>query len=701
MYNFKKANYVKFRSLLKNAPWDSLFITKDINIIWEKWKDLFLAAADASIPKAVVKSKNRSEWLSKETRIEIKRKRRMYRIMRRSYKERDIEKYKRQSNKVRFLTRRDHTYHLQKITCNLRTNPRPFWRWLKSTRNGKTTIPDILNTDGATASTNAQKATIFNDHFSSVFTREDNANIPELEEEISTDSNPDTIEDLVFDSAEVLEELSNINANKCGGPDGIPAILLKEGAQSIAPILARILNYSLEVGSLPRDWTRANVIPIHKKGNRHNPNNYRPISLTGHVVKIAERLIAMKIRQFVSPLITPVQHGFRPNHSCLTQLLQTIHCLAQSLDKGLSSHAVFLDFSKAFDSVPHQRLLLKLKHIGIRGRNLKWIEAFLTDREQRVIIQGQSSNWVKVTSGVPQGTVLGPLLFLIYINDLANAIRHSSIRLFADDCVLFKAVRSASDCEELQEDLGNIQSWCAKWQLRLNPAKCKAMNVTNKRNTIPCHYQIDAAVIEEVDSYKYLGVTVDNKLKWNHHVKATVARANGTLSLLRRTMYGCTRESKIRAYEAIVKPVLMYGEPAWRPSTRKAEEQLERVQKRAARWINARWLVQEKRWDTTYLDSLSSLQWLSLSNCRLLGTNCLTYKILHHYYPVLSPHIQPSTRHSHRLLCQNSRINSFRYSFFINAPFLWNDLPIGITSSASFTSFKHALSTHLYASQSN
>ena len=181
----------------------------------------------------------------------------------------------------------------------------------------------------------------------------------------------------------------------------------------------------------------------------------------------------------------------------------------------------------------------------------------------------------------------------------------------------------------------------------------------NKRNTIPCHYQIDAAVIEEVDSYKYLGVTVDNKLKWNHHVKATVARANGTLSLLRRTMYGCTRESKIRAYEAIVKPVLMYGEPAWRPSTRKAEEQLERVQKRAARWINARWLVQEKRWDTTYLDSLSSLQWLSLSNCRLLGTNCLTYKILHRYYPVLSPHIRPSTRHSHWLLCQNSRINSF------------------------------------------
>ena len=201
---------------------------------------------------------------------------------------------------------------------------------------------------------------------------------------------------------------------------------------------------------------------------------------------MAEHIIASKIRQFVSPMITPVP-GFRPNHLCLTQLLQTIHYLAESLDKGLSSHVTFLNFSKAFDLVPHQRLLLKLNHVGIRGRYLKWVTAFLTGREQRVIIQGQSSSWAKVTSGVPQGTALGPLLFLIYINDLASAIQHSSIRLFADDCVLFKAIRSASDCQGLQEDLNNVQNWCAKWQLRLNPSKCKPMNVTNKRNTIPCH----------------------------------------------------------------------------------------------------------------------------------------------------------------------------------------------------------------------
>ncbi|MDA8003108.1 MAG: hypothetical protein MPL62_17635 [Alphaproteobacteria bacterium] len=229
VYNLKKANFPKFRSILNNTHWDSIFITKDINSIWNKWKELFFAAADASIPKVFVKCKKRTNWLSKETRSEIKKKRRLYRMMKRSKKERDVETYKRQSNKVRYLTRRDHTQHLQRITLNLRSNPRPFWRWLKSTRNGKTTIPDISNPDGTNAATSVlQKATIFNNYFSTVFTQKDSSNIPVLEEELKSNSNPTTIEDLDFNSADVLEELSNINVNKCGGPDGIPAIIITE-----------------------------------------------------------------------------------------------------------------------------------------------------------------------------------------------------------------------------------------------------------------------------------------------------------------------------------------------------------------------------------------------------------------------------------------------------------------------------------------
>ena len=217
VYNFKKADFPEFRSILNNTHWDYIFITKDINSIWDKWKELFSTAADASIPKVFVKCKKRTDWLSKETRSEIKKKRR------------DVETYKRQSNKVRYLTRRDHTQHLQRITLNLRSIPRPFWRWLKSTHNGKTTILDISNPDGTNAATSVlQKATIFNNYFSTVFTQEDSSNIPVLEEELKLNSYPTTIEDLDFNSVDVLEELSNINVNKCGEPDGIPAIIITE-----------------------------------------------------------------------------------------------------------------------------------------------------------------------------------------------------------------------------------------------------------------------------------------------------------------------------------------------------------------------------------------------------------------------------------------------------------------------------------------
>ena len=160
-------------------------------------------------------------------------------------------------------------------------------------------------------------------------------------------------------------------------------------------------------------------------------NNYRPISLTSHVVEIIKRIVSKKMKEFVLPVLVPVQYGFRPGNFCLTQLLTTIHQLAESLDKGLSSHANFLDFNKAFDSVPHQRLLAKLDNIGIRGNTLRWIKAFLTDRQQRVIINGTSSDWTGVTSGVPQGTVLGPLLFsftsmtlyLIYVTQIPASLQ--------------------------------------------------------------------------------------------------------------------------------------------------------------------------------------------------------------------------------------------------------------------------------------
>ena len=254
--------------------------------------------------------------------------------------------------------------------------------------------------------------------------------------------------------------LSKIDVSKACGPDGVPGRLLKEGASSLSKPLFELFNLSTSGGKLPAEWTSANFTPVFKKGNKHIISNYRPISLTCLTVKILEKLVFNHIEEFLvnENKLNSSQHGFRKRHSCQTQLLETVHQWTKSLDRGDSTHVIFLDFSKAFDTVPHQRLLLKLDNIGIRGNLLNWITGFLEGRRQRVLVDGQKSDWVKVTSGVPQGSILGPLLFLVYVNDIGDDLE-SHTRLFADDCTLFREVSSKHDSCALQHDLTNLYNW--------------------------------------------------------------------------------------------------------------------------------------------------------------------------------------------------------------------------------------------------
>ena len=281
--------------------------------------------------------------------------------------------------------------------------------------------------------------------------------------------------------------LSLIDPSKACVPDCIPGRLLKEGAPWLSEPLVAFFNQSLQSGQLPSDWTCANVTPVHKKGSKHDPKNYRPVSLTSIVVKIMERLVHGKIN-FLNEhnKLNPSQHGFRSGHSCQTQLLETVHQWANILDRRSSSHVLFLDFSKAFDRVPHRRLLLKLYYIGVRGNLLRWIQAFLVSRRQRVVVNSYSLDWSPVSSGVPQGSILGPLLFLLYVNDIGTHLK-SQIRLFADDCTIFREIASREDCEVFQSDIHKLYQWTCKWQLHLNLSKCKALCISNKRTPPNLH----------------------------------------------------------------------------------------------------------------------------------------------------------------------------------------------------------------------
>ena len=228
------------------------------------------------------------------------------------------------------------------------------------------------------------------------------------------------------------------------------------------------------------------------------------------------------------------QHGFRHKRSCETQLILTIHDLAKSLDNGLQSDVIFLDFSKAFDKVDHKLLLQKLDHYGIRGGLLSWLRDFLTNRKQQVVIAGQQSLSANVTSGVPQGLVLGPLLFLCFINDLPDQIKRK-VKLYADDVLIYTTINTR-ELHRLQSDLITLEQWASKWNMVFNPTKCEFLRVTNKTNPILMQYIIQGQVIQEVTLAKYLGITINQHLTWNNHVKQVTNKC-----FLQRNLKHCPR----------------------------------------------------------------------------------------------------------------------------------------------------------------
>ena len=257
-------------------------------------------------------------------------------------------------------------------------------------------------------------------------------------------------------------------------------------------------------------------------------------------------------------ILTDQQHGFRKKRSCESQLILTLQDLASALEENEQIDAILLDFSKAFDKVSHQRFAIKLHHYGIRGHLLKWIQSFLANRSQQVMVEGHASTPAPVTSGVPQGTVLGPLLFLIYINDLPMKVS-STTRLFADDSLLYHRIRSPEDARILQEDLDKLQDWEKEWQMSFNPIKCEVIRVTNKRNHIKKPYQIHGHDLTLAKTGKYLGVTISSDLSWNAHVDTTVKKANNSLSFLRRNLARCPKDVKAQSYQTMVRPILEYA----------------------------------------------------------------------------------------------------------------------------------------------
>ena len=535
------------------------------------------------------------------------------------------------------------------------------------------------------ASSSKDKANVLNDFFSSVFTREDRSYIPDFPRA----SYNVPIADMSVTIEDVRKKLDALNPNKATGPDEIPPRLLKELAAVLAGPIAIIMNKSIQEGNLPSIWKKANVVPIFKKGKKNMSGNYRPVSLTSVTCKILEGLVRQKLVEHLTDnnLVTDYQHGFVSGRSCSTNLLAVLDAWTETLENEGCVDTVYLDFAKAFDTVPHERLLRKLSGLGVHGKILTRIRSFLSGRTQRVIVDGEESEWKDVVSGIPQGSVLGPMLFVCFVNNLPNAVT-SSVLLFADDTKIFTEV--PVNQQTLQQDLDKLQILSNEWQLRFNATKCKVMHLGKQSDPASYYMTSDgkAVTLETIQMEKDLGVNVNADLVFDQHVAIQTKKANKLLGMLRRSFTTLDEESLPLLYKAIVRPHLEYCNAAWQPKWKKEREELEAIQHRATKLIPT-------LKDFAYPDRLKALSLPSLYYRKAHGDMIECFKYIFGMYKVSTNFIpldsNSSTRgHSKKL--KLSAQKSCRAEFFTrritNA---WNSLPEGVISAPTLHTFKNRL----------
>ena len=659
---------------------------------WHELKQHINNLINDKVPHKWSTTRYNLSWFNRDLTRMTKRKQRLYNKAKQSKSQADWDKYKQCKKATTSEIRKAHNEYVErKLIRGLdEGSTKPFWRYVKSLRRDTSGIGS-LKQDGKLHNDPKAKAEILNNQFRSVFTKPSDAQIPEPQ-----GSRAPNLPPLEINCNGVYKLLSKLNVHKAMGPDQIPNIFLKETAIHTAELLTFIFNQSISTHTLPRDWLQANINPLFKKGNTNLAVNYRPVSLTCVCCKLLEHIIFSHVMAHLQThnLLSINQHGFRSGFSCETQLILTAHDLLQSFDHKHRVDIGVLDFSKAFDTVPHPHLLKKLDHLGIRGDLYQWLQAFLTNRDQRVVVDGAYSNFVHVESGVPQGTVLGPLLFLCHINDLPLST-NSHIRLFADDCLIYREINSLEDKVLLQKDLDSLQGWASNWGMRFNAQKCYILSTTTAREQTPYFYQLNGEILQSVPNTPYLGVTLSADLKFNVHLNKITAKSYQCLAFVRRNLKYCPEQLRRLSYISLIRSKLEYSSSVWDPHLRKDIDQLEKVQRRAARFIK-----RDYKYDSSVTQMLKDLDLSSLENRRKMSKLSLLFKIRNNLLCIKEDGYLERADSRTREASRNYKLKSaktelFKHSFFINTPKIWNNLPSDMKEIQSLESFKTAIRKHL------
>ena len=684
VYLYQKGDYESMRKdtleFAKEKYFNGHSDTRSVQENFDLLTSFIQDSADKHIPSKTSRSVSSIPWITPEIRRKIRRKNKTHAKAKNTGSSKLRSKFETLRRETKADVRKQHDLYVNYLVGDVKANPRDFYRYINSQKKDTQGIPPLKRKNGkGVAQSDLEKAEEFNGQFTDVFSKNEHTQVPLL------DRSAPFMNDIAVSKDGVIKLLKGLNPSKALGPDELHPRVLKELATELGPVLAHLFQQSIDTGEIPKEWSLANICPFFKKSDRSLACNYRPVSLTCVPCKLLEHIVCSNIMAHLDEykLLSDRQHAFRKGHSCETQLTTVINDWAKILDNRGQVDTFILDFENAFDTPPHELLKSKLFSYGIGGKTLKWIDSFLCFRQQRVVVNGVKSDWAPVLSGVPQGTVLGPLLFSLYINDISSDIE-SEIRLFADDCVCYREINDEKDTMKLQRDIDRLGSWARKWGMRFQPVKCNMMQLTRKRiKKIHASYTLEGTNLENVESIKYLGVTITSDLRWNTHVSNVCTKANRTLGFLRRNLHSCPQEVKEAAYKGLVRPVLDYGSSVWDPPGVVLQEELESVQKRAARFVTGNY-----DYETGSMTGiLGQLKWESLKKRRKDNRLILLYKGLKGKASVPTDDLIPKTRrcrNQHSMAFQTPIANTdvYKGSFFPQTIRDWNALPDSLISSA-------------------
>ena len=489
--------------------------------------------------------------------------------------------------------------------------------------------------------------------------------------------------------------IKQLKLGGAGGPDGFPPRVFKKLAVCIKDPLSLIFTSFMSVGQLPRDWKHAVVTPVYKSGAASSASNYRPISLTCVACKLMERVIVKQTLGFLRKhgVINAHQHGFLSGRSTTTNLLESVNDWTLAINDRKSVGAVYIDYKRAFDCVSHSKLLLKLRSYGISGQLFNWIANFLQNRTQQTRVGSSLSNITDLTSGVVQGSVIGPLLFVLFINDVACLFNDSSCvcKLYADDLKLYTVLESKVDCDKLQSKLNEICVWSDTWQLKISYKKCNFMYIGNTDCRV--NMLLNDNVLQLVSDVKDLGVTVDAHLTFNKHIDQVVARAFIRSNLIHKCFVSRDVPTLLRAFLVYVRPVLEYASCVWSPYHVEQIKQIESVQKRFTKRL--------KGFEThDYKSRMSLLGIESLEIRRLKQDLIFTYKIVFGlvnnaasdlFTLTSSVNVNRTRGHAYKLFPHQNRIDVRKHFFSERVINTWNSLPAETKHFSSLPVFKRFL----------